>query len=111
MSFKSKFSNLGQPNKIWVVAAIHGERSRLVTLHKSIYERAAPGDRLLYTGNYLCGPAALPLETINEILYFRRTLLARPGMETDDFVYLRGIQEELWSKLLQLQFMPSPRQV
>jgi hypothetical protein len=111
MSFKNKFSNLGQPNKIWVVSAVHGEVPRLTELHDKLFQRFQPGDRLLYTGNYIAGAAAQPVETINEILYFRRTLLARPGMMADDFVYLRGIQEELWNKLLQLQFTPSPRQV
>ncbi len=111
MSFKNKFSNLGQPRKIWVMAAIHGAQARLVTLHKTLFGKIAPGDRLLYTGNYLSGQEALPIETLDEILYFRRTLLALPDMQTEDFVYLRGIQEELWSKLLQLQLTPSPRQV
>jgi len=111
MSFKNKFSNLGQPNKIWVIAAVHGERERLVTLHKTLFDKISPQDRLLYTGNYLGGPNALPVETVDEILHFRRALLARPDMEAENFVYLRGIQEELWGKLLQLQLAPSPRQI
>jgi hypothetical protein len=111
MSFKNKFSNLGQPNKIWVISAIHGDRAQLIRLHKTLYHKISPGDRLIYTGNYLGGAGASPVGTLDEILYFRRTLLARPGMEATDFVYLRGIQEELWNKLLQLQFTPSPGQV
>jgi serine/threonine protein phosphatase 1 len=111
MSFKNKFSNLGQPNKIWVMSAIHGDRPRLIQLHKTLFRKITPGDRLVYTGNYLGGPGASPIETLDEILYFRRTLLAHPGMQATDFVYLRGIQEELWNKLLQLQFTPSPGQV
>jgi hypothetical protein len=111
MSFKNKFSNLGQPRKIWVVAAVHGACDRLVTLHKTLFDKITSGDRLLYTGNYLCGPNSLPIKTIDEVLHFRRSLLAKPGMQPEDFIYLRGIQEELWGKLLQLQFMPSPRQV
>jgi serine/threonine protein phosphatase 1 len=111
MSFKNKFSNLGQPEKVWVVSAVNGDRARLVELHKTLFDKIKSGDRLLYTGNYLAGPGASPVETLDEILYFRRTLLARPGMQDSDFVYLRGIQEELWNKILQLQFTPSPGQV
>lgn len=111
MSFDSKFSNLGQPNKIWVLSAINGDIVRLVDMHRQLFEKVTPGDRLVYTGNYLCGPAARTAETIDEILYFRRTLLARPGMMAGDFVYLRGIQEELWNKLLHLQYQPSPVQL
>lgn len=104
MTANTKFSNLGQPNRIWTVSAIHGQLGRLASIHKAIYEQFKPGDRLVYTGNYLGGQDAQPLETLNELLYFRRTLLALPGMEADDIVYLRGRQEELWSKVLQLQF-------
>lgn len=111
MSFDSKFSNLGQPNKIWAVSAINGDVARLVEMHKILFDRITPGDRLVYTGNYLCGPLAQTAETLDEMLYFRRTLLARPGMMAQDFTYLRGIQEELWNKLLHLQLMPSPIQL
>lgn len=111
MAFKTKFSNLGHPNKIWVVSAIHGEIERLTSIHQAIYDRFRPGDRLIYTGNYLGGNAAKPLQTLDEILYFRRTLMAKPGLQADDIVYLRGIQEELWGKLLQIQFAPNPSQV
>lgn len=111
MSFKTKFSNLGHPNRIWTVAAIHGAADKLRALHARILPQFQPGDRLVYTGNYFCGPNARPRETIEEILSFRRALLAEPGMVADDFVYLRGLQEELWSKLLQMQFELSPRQL
>ncbi len=45
---------------------------------------------------------------IDEILTFRRAVLAQPGMIPSDFVYLRGAQEEMWQKLIQLQFSPDP---
>jgi hypothetical protein len=107
MSFKSKFSNLGHPNKIWVVSAIHGELDRLITVHQSLYGKFRAGDRLVYTGNYLGGAKARPIETLDEILHFRRTLMAKPGLMAEDIVYLRGTQEELFGKLLQLQFAPN----
>ncbi len=111
MSFKTKFSNLGHPNKIWVVSAIHGELERLVSVHQSLYDKFCPGDRLIYTGNYLGGAKAKPLQTLDEILHFRRTLMAKPGVMAEDIVYLRGQQEELFGKLLQIQFAPNAGQV
>ncbi len=111
MSFKTSFCNLGQPRKIWTVSAIRGQIDRLAAIHNYIYQNCAPGDRVLYTGNYFCGQAAAAPEVLNELLYFRRSLLARPGMVPEDFVYLRGVQEELWSKLLQIHFAPSARAV
>lgn len=111
MSFKTSFSNLGQPRRIWTVSAIRGQLTPLAAIHNHIYGHCRPGDRVLYTGNYFCGQNAQTGETLDELLYFRRSLLAQPGMMPEDFVYLRGVQEELWSKLLQIHFAPSARNV
>lgn len=108
-SFKSKFTNLGQPSRIWVMSAIYGDLERLIKLHGALFERVRPGDKVVYTGNYLAGPNAQPVETIDEILYFRRTLLAEPGMEADDFVYLRGAQEDMLNKVMQMQLTLGPK--
>lgn len=111
MSFKSKFSNLGQPKRIWTVSAIHGAVKQLQAIHKTIYEKFEPGDRLVYTGNYLGGAGGDAVATMNDLLYFRRSLMAKEGVQADDIVYLRGQQEEVWSKILQLQFAPNASQV
>jgi hypothetical protein len=103
MSFKIKFSNLGHPKRIWAISAIHGQIDKLTAVHEKIFDQIIPGDRLVYTGNYLAGPNAKPIETLNALLDFRRDLMARPGIMAEDFVYLRGIQEELWRTLLQAQ--------
>ncbi len=110
-SFKNRFSNLGHPNRIWTISAIHGQLERLYSIHDALFDKCRPGDRIVYTGNYLGGAFANPKATLDELLAFRRRLLAQPGMVPDDFVYLRGRQEELWSKILQLQFAPSARDV
>ncbi len=109
MKEESKFGYLGRPRRIWAVASCYGDAERLDNIHHAIAERFAVGDRLLYLGNYLGGGD--PLTTIDQLLAFRTYLLAAPGMIADDLIYLRGIQEELWSKLLQIQFAPNPHEV
>ena len=42
--------------------------------------------------------------TLDEILRFRSHSLTRKGVFPDDFIYLRGAQEEMWDKLQQIQF-------
>ena len=112
MSFSDKFINLGAPRKIWTVAAINGQRDRLAHLHARIAEGFMPGDRLVYTGNYFCAQSnAHPRAVLNDLLAFRRTLLARPGVMAEDIVFLRGVQEELWNKLQQVQIAQNPQQV
>ncbi len=98
---------LGVSGQIWTIPAIHGEIERLTALHNFILEHFTPGDCLVYLGNYT-GYGQHSAACIDEILTFRRMLLSIPGMLSKDFVYLRGRQEEMWQKLLQLQFAPDP---
>jgi serine/threonine protein phosphatase 1 len=96
--------------RIWAIAAVHGEAARLSRLHDRIAERFGGGDRIVYLGNYL-GRGSAIVATIDEMLDFRRRLMARPHGFACDAVYLRGAQEEMWQKLLQLQFAPNPGEV
>ncbi|MDO8606872.1 MAG: hypothetical protein Q7R40_10080 [Phaeospirillum sp.] len=104
------FATLRGGGRVWAVAAIRGEWQRLRTLHARMAAECKPGDQVVYLGDYL-GYGSAVLETIDELLVFRRAFIARPGVEVDDVVYLRGAQEEMWQKLLQLQFAPNPAEV
>ena len=80
-------------------------------LHAAMAPRLVFGDRLVYLGNYLgVGPAIY--DTITELLRFRRMFLSIPPYtDAADVVFLRGAQEEMWQKLLQLQFSARPTEV
>jgi serine/threonine protein phosphatase 1 len=101
---------MGKPRRVWAISAIHAEARRLMTLHDLLYPMIRPGDRIVYLGNYT-GYGNDPIGTINEILTFRRMVLSLPGMMAGDIAYLRGSQEEMWQKLLQIQFAPNPAEV
>lgn len=105
-----RFALMGKPRRIWAISAMHAEARRLMTLHDLLYPMIRPGDRLVYLGNYT-GYGNDPVGTINEILTFRRMVMALPGMMVNDISYLRGSQEEMWQKLLQIQFAPNPAEV
>jgi serine/threonine protein phosphatase 1 len=104
------FARLECPRRIWAVAAIHGEATRLADLHGQLARVIEPGDRLVYLGNYL-GIGAEITATMDELLSFRRAFLTIPGIEPQDIVHLRGTQEEMWWKLLHVQLATSPLQV
>ena len=106
----SQFATLTATRRVWAVGAVHGEAERLQALHAQLEARFAPGDRLVYLGNFL-GHGRRISETVDELLRARMALLARPGMFSGDIAYLRGAQEEMWRKLLQLQFAPDPAEV
>jgi len=105
-----KFIRLRSGRRIWAVASIHGEAERLGRLHDRIAARFDDSDRIVYLGNYL-GRGSAVAATIDELLDFRRRVLGRPRGFACDAVFLRGAQEEMWQKLLQLQFAPNPGDV
>ena len=96
--------------RFWVIGSVHGDADRLARIHHHVAARFTPGDRLVYLGGYM-GYGPRVIDTINEILVFRRRIIAMPGVELDHVVYLRGAQEEMWQKLLQLQFAQGPSKV
>lgn len=103
-------ARLPYDRRVWAVASIHGEAGRLVALHDRVAPRVRIGDVFVYLGNYI-GVGPDPRGAVGELLEFRRWLLARPRAFLCDVVFLRGAQEEMWSKLFQLQFAPNPREV
>jgi hypothetical protein len=107
---RENLAQLRGARRVWAVGSIHGEARRLARVHDLIGERFATGDRLVYLGNYL-GHGEEIAATVDELLDFRRRVLGRPNGFACDVVYLRGAQEEMWQKLLQLQFAPNPGDV
>ncbi|HEV2300269.1 MAG TPA: hypothetical protein VGR91_01755 [Stellaceae bacterium] len=107
---KSRVARLRGDRRVWAVAAVHGEAARLARLHDAIGGRFRDGDRVVYLGNYL-GHGGAIRATIDELLDFRRRVLGMRRGFACDVVFLRGAQEEMWQKLLQLQFAPNPGQL
>jgi hypothetical protein len=104
------FAQLRRARRIWAISSIHGEVDRLARLHDRLAGRFDDGDRLVYLGNYY-GRGDAVAATVDELLDFRRRVMSRPHGFACDVVYLRGAQEEMWQKLLQLQFAPNPGEI
>lgn len=94
----------------WALGALAGDDGALERLGSALMQHWQPGDRLVVLGNML-GAAGNTPRTLDLMLRLRRRLLARPGAEVEDFVFLRGPQEEIWHKALQLQFALAPLDV
>ncbi|MCW5698467.1 MAG: hypothetical protein KIT00_01355 [Rhodospirillales bacterium] len=111
MRGQSIFEVLPAGRRNWAVGSVHGAAGQLQVLHIGLAERIRPEDNLVYLGNFL-GRGGYVGATIQELLLFRRALLAQQtGDDAGAIVYLRGRQEEMWHKLLQVQFAPNPREV
>jgi len=104
------YAILRRAERVWAVAAIHGEVERLSRLHDQLARRWRSGDRLVYLGNVL-GHGVTVVETVDEVLRFRAWALACHNAFVGDVALLRGAQEEMWQRLLELQFAPNPREV
>lgn len=110
MSDQASFAVLNVPCRVWAVASIHSEHEHLARLHDTLAPRIISGDRLVYLGNMI-GRGSGARQTIDEILRFRREFMARPGNDAPDVALLRGAQEEMWTKLFELQFSVNPAEV
>jgi len=110
MENRHKFAILRGCRRIWAVGSIHADAARLDRLHHALTRRLAFGDRLVYLGN-LIGRGGDTLATLDSLLRFRSLFMARPDAFACDVVFLRGSQEEMWQKLLQLQFATDPKGV
>jgi serine/threonine protein phosphatase 1 len=110
MGDRQKFAILSAARRVWAVSSIHGEVAALNRLHRAMIPRLQPGDKLVYLGN-LIGRSREASATLDSLLRFRSLFLARPDAFACDVVHLRGSQEEMWQKLLQLQFATDPRGV
>jgi serine/threonine protein phosphatase 1 len=110
MSEPTVFATLRRSRRIWAVASIHGEAERLASLHDALAQRLHQGDRIVYLGNYL-GRGSDVRSTVDQLIEFRRWVIAQPSMFAADVIFLRGCQEEMWQKLLQLQFATNPAEV
>ncbi len=92
------------------MAPIHGEAEKLGRILDGIAQRLEAGDKLVFLGNYLgYGPDVGG--TLDRLLAVRRGFLSQPNHFLGDIALLRGWQEEMWHKLLQIQFAADPRAV
>ena len=105
-----KIIELDNCNRIWAIGSIHGNFSSIVNIHKYIFEQFHPKDKIVYLGNVI-GVGLDSSKVIDEIIKFRFNLMAKFNIDHETIIYLRGAQEEMWSKLLELQISPNPIEV
>ncbi len=96
-----------------MVPAISGRVEQLAEMHNTLWQIFEPGDSLVYSGNYLGNPRqnALGADAIQDIRMFTRALVTEGRADRNQIVMLRGINEELIQKALQIQFANKPEDV
>ena len=110
MENSSNFSELSKTNKIWAIGSLHSSLDSFQSIKKYILSNFELGDKLIFLGN-LIGFRDKSREIINEVLQLRFNLMAKYQLKHSDIVFLRGAQEEMFSKLLQLHTAPNPIEI
>jgi len=99
---------LSKGKRVWVISSIDGRVEQLRELHRLISDKYHTGDALVYTGNIFGGIAENITKTIDEILFFRRRIMAGFETENDSICYIRGAYEDMLFKLFNLNFDNKP---
>ena len=110
MDNSSNFLELKEANKVWAIGSMHSSLNAFYSIKKYILTNFEPGDKLIFLGNVI-GFGNKSKEIITEVLKLRFTLMAKYKLKNKDIVFLRGAQEEMLSKLLQLHTAPNPTEI
>lgn len=106
----NKFHEFKKTNKIWAIGSLHSNVKSFQSIKKYIFLNFNEGDKLIFLGNVI-GFRDRSKEIISEVLSLRFNIMAKFKLNHDDIVFLRGAQEEMFSKLLQLQIAPNPIEI
>jgi|TARA_B100000959_G_scaffold16469_1_gene16092 hypothetical protein len=107
---QSQFAELKYSKKIWAVGSIHSHIDSFNSIKEHILRHFVCGDKLVFLGNII-GFGKYPAETLSSAIKMRNDLLSKFLLKTQDIVFLRGAQEEMFLKLLQLQTAPNPQDI
>ena len=110
MSTDNKFQEFINTDRIWAVGSLHSSIDSFQSIKKYILSNFKNGDKLIFLGNVI-GYNKASKAIITDVLNLRFNLMAKFNLNHEDVVFLRGAQEEMFSKLLQLQIAPNPREI
>mgnify|MGYP000114652758 CR=1 FL=1 len=110
MENKSNFVEIKNVNKIWAIGSIHSNLLAFNSIKKFIIENFDHDDVLIFLGNII-GLGQHSKETLSSVLNLRFKLMAKHTLKSNKIIFLRGAQEEMFSKLLQLHLAPNPQEI
>ncbi len=110
MNIASNFVELKKSNKIWAIGSIHSNLKSFSSIKKYILNNFEINDKLIFLGNVV-GLGENSKQTLNSVIDLRFKLMSKFKLKPESIVFLRGAQEEMFSKLLQLQLAPNPTEI
>ena len=110
MQSNSKFVELKFCNNIWAIGSIHSHFDSFESIKHHIIKNFSHNDKIVFLGNII-GLGTSAKKTLTSVIDFRNKLMSDFFLKTEDVVFLRGAQEEMFLKLLQLQTAPNPHEI
>ena len=104
------FVELNKSSKIWAIGSIHSNLKSFGSIKKYILRNFNTNDKLIFLGNII-GLGDNSKETLSSVIDLRFNLMSKFKLKPESIVFLRGAQEEMFSKLLQLQLAPNPSEI
>ena len=106
----SNFVELKKSNKIWAIGSIHSNLKSFTSIKEFLLNNFEANDKLIFLGNVI-GLGNNSKETLTSVIDLRFNLMSKFKLKPESIVFLRGAQEEMFSKLLQLQLAPNPTEI
>ena len=106
----SNFVELNKSGKIWAIGSIHSNLNSFSSIKKFILNNFNSDDKLIFLGNVI-GLGDESKATLSSVIDLRFKLMSKFNLKPESIVFLRGAQEEMFTKLLQLQLAPNPAEI
>ena len=110
MEKQSNFIELKNASRIWAIGSIHSNLNAFNSIKGFIYKNFKENDKLVFLGNVI-GLGEKSKETLSSIIELRFNLMSKFKLKPEEIVFLRGAQEEMINKLLQLHIAPNPIEI
>ena len=106
----NNFVEIKNSNKIWAIGSIHSRLESFNLIKAHILKNFEENDYLIFLGNII-GLGNKTKETLTSVIKFRNKLMGNLFLDPKQIIFLRGAQEEMFLKLLQLQTAPNPKDI
>ena len=110
MDKKTNFIEISKSKKIWAIGSIHSRNTAFESVKKYLLEKFEKNDSLVFLGNII-GLGTESKKTLSSVLDLRNNLMSKFCLDHEKIIFLRGAQEEMFLKLLQLQTAPNPHDI
>ncbi len=110
MKKESNFIELENASRVWAVGSIHSNLESFESIKKFILNNFKKNDKLIFLGNVI-GLGNSSKETLSSVIDLRFNLMSKFKLKPKEITFLRGAQEEMFNKLLQLQIAPNPIEI